>query len=183
VKTWGRISTDRSIPQIKAFAEAGGTVLTVGSSTEMAALLGVPVTDHLSRIAPDGSREGLPRDEFYIPGSLLRASVNPASPLAYGMPSTVDLVFDNNPVFDLQPQASLSGVTPVAWFPNATPLVSGWAWGQEHLEGATAMVDAPVGRGHVALLGPLVTFRGQPHATFKLLFNGLLYGSAQAVTF
>jgi hypothetical protein len=27
-----------------------------------------------------------------------------------------------------------------------------------------------------------VAFRAQPHATFKLLFNGLYYGSAQAVT-
>jgi hypothetical protein len=28
-------------------------------------------------------------------------------------------------------------------------------------------------------MGPEVTFRGEPHATFKLLFNGIFYGSAQ----
>lgn len=179
----GHITADRSIPQLAAFVNAGGTVVTVGSSTTMAALLGVPVSQHLTRVAADGSREPLPEDEFYIPGSLLRATVNPTNPLAFGMPDQVDLVYDNNPVFDLEPQASLQGVTPVAWFPDAKPLVSGWAWGQQHLEGATAMVDAPLGAGHVALLGPLVTFRGQPHATFKLLFNGLLYGSAESVTF
>jgi hypothetical protein len=29
------------------------------------------------------------------------------------------------------------------------------------------------------MLGPEVAFRSQPHATFKLLFNGLYYGSAK----
>jgi len=29
------------------------------------------------------------------------------------------------------------------------------------------------------LLGPEVNFRDQPHATYKLLFNGLYYGSAR----
>jgi hypothetical protein len=29
-------------------------------------------------------------------------------------------------------------------------------------------------------MGPEVTFRGEPHATFKFLFNGLFYGNAQA---
>jgi hypothetical protein len=31
----------------------------------------------------------------------------------------------------------------------------------------------------VMMMGPEVTFRGEPHATFKLLFNGVLYGNAQ----
>jgi radical SAM superfamily enzyme YgiQ (UPF0313 family) len=30
----------------------------------------------------------------------------------------------------------------------------------------------------VVLYGPEVTFRGQPHSTFKFLFNGIVYGSA-----
>ncbi len=181
-KRVGRITRERTIPALKAFVEAGGSVLAVGSSAAMGELLGVPVSDHLTRVGPDGKRIRLPEDEFYIPGSLLRTAVDPSTPLAFGMPDSVDVVYDNNPVFDLDSRAATPAAR-VAWFPGPHPLVSGWAWGQEHLEGATAMVDASVGRGHVALFGPLVTFRGQPHATFKLLFNGLLYGSAQEVTF
>ena len=30
------------------------------------------------------------------------------------------------------------------------------------------------------LIGPEITFRGQPHGTFKLLFNGIYYATAQA---
>jgi hypothetical protein len=32
------------------------------------------------------------------------------------------------------------------------------------------------------MMVPEVTFRGEPHATFKLLFNGLFYGNAQAAS-
>jgi len=61
----------------------------------------------------------------------------------------------------------------IAWFPSKESLASGWAWGQEHLAGTIAAADASVGLGRVVLLGPEVTFRGQSHGTFKLLFNAL----------
>ena len=54
------------------------------------------------------------------------------------------------------------------WFDSATPLVSGWAWGQNYLEGGVAAADATVGRGMVRLIGPEALFRAQPHGTFKL---------------
>ena len=56
------------------------------------------------------------------------------------------------------------------------------AEGQQYLDGGTAMVDASLGAGKVLLLGPEVAFRGQPHATFKLLFNALLYSGAKPVS-
>jgi hypothetical protein len=33
----------------------------------------------------------------------------------------------------------------------------------------------------VTLLGPEVTFRGQPHGTFKLLFNGVYSGTTTPI--
>jgi hypothetical protein len=50
---------------------------------------------------------------------------------------------------------------------------------QQYLDGGTAVAEASVGEGKVALLGPEVNFRDHPHATYKLLFNGLYYGSAK----
>ena len=38
-------------------------------------------------------------------------------------------------------------------------------------------VEADVGRGKLLLFGPEITFRAQPHGTFKFLFNGV-YRSA-----
>ena len=34
-------------------------------------------------------------------------------------------------------------------------------------------IDAPVGKGRLFLFTPEITFRGQPHGTFKFLFNGI----------
>jgi hypothetical protein len=169
----GRITVEKTIPQVKQFVESGGSVLTVGSSTSMADLLGVPVSNHLV----DEDAKPLPRDKFYIPGSLVRAHIDTSNPLAYGMPSEVEMFFDSSPVF-----TKTKGTSSVAWFEGATPLDSGWAWGQKYLDGGTAVLDAKVGEGHVTLMGPEVTFRGEPHATFKLLFNGLFYGNAQPST-
>ena len=160
--TLGRISEDKTIPQLKRFLDAGGTVVTVGSSTSMAPLLGVAVTS-----------EALPREKFYIPGSLMRANIDNTNPLAYGMPERVSVFFDNSPFFKLG-----AGVKPVAWFTGKQTLESGWAWGQELLDGGVAVAEAKVGLGKVFVMGPEVTFRGEPHATFKLMFNAVMYGGA-----
>ena len=41
------------------------------------------------------------------------------------------------------------------------------------LDGAVEAVEAPVGKGTLYLFAPEITFRGQPHGTFKWLFNGI----------
>ncbi len=103
-------------------------------------------------------------------------------PLGFGMPEQVDMFFDNSPTFRLKPEAIAKGVRPVAWFAGASPLRSGWAWGQQYLDAGVAALEAPLGKGKVLLFGPEITFRGQPHASFKLLFNGIYYGSATPVS-
>src|SRR5204863_85177 len=39
----GRVTVEKTVPQIKAFLEAGGRVVTIGSSTALARHLGLPV--------------------------------------------------------------------------------------------------------------------------------------------
>jgi hypothetical protein len=177
----GRITEDKTLPQIKKFVESGGSVVTIGSATSMAELLGVPVENYLTQMGADGKPHPLPRDKYYIPGSLLKVQVNNNDPLAYGMPDHTDVFFDNSPVFKLLPNAAEKKTSAVAWFAGAKPLDSGWAWGQQYLDGGTAAAEATVGEGKMFMMGPEVTFRGQPHGTFKLLFNGLYYGSAETV--
>jgi hypothetical protein len=36
-----------------------------------------------------------------------------------------------------------------------------------------------MGQGWLFLYGPEITFRGQPHASYPLLFNAILYGPAE----
>jgi len=175
----GRITADKTVPQLKAFLEKGGAILTIAGSTGLGYHLGLPIANHLVEKSTTGRESPLSQQKFYVPGSLLQARVDNTQPLAYGMPDLVDVFFDNSPVFDLTPDAELRGAQAVAWFGNTNPLHSGWVWGDQYLWRGVEVVDAPVGKGKLFLCAPEITFRGQPHGTFKLLFNGIFYGAAE----
>jgi hypothetical protein len=177
----GNITVDKTLPQLRKFAEEGGVLITIGSSTELAYNWGLPIADALTDISPDGSVKKFSPDKFYIPGSVLRVKVDNTSPIAYGITEDLDIFYSNKPVFRLLPDAPLKGVNAIAWFPNAEPLRSGWAWGQHYLNGGAAGVEAPIGKGKVLLFGPEITFRAQPHASFKFLFNSIYYAGATPV--
>jgi hypothetical protein len=177
----GSVTVAKTVPQLRKFLEAGGTILTIGSSTSLAYLAGLPVANALVEKLADGSERPLPREKFYVPGSILRVRVDNTQPVAYGLPENLDVFFDNSPAFRLRPEGSAQGVKPVAWFDGEKPLRSGWAFGQKYLRDGLVVVSAPVGRGRLFLFGPEITFRGQPHGTFKLLFNGIYGGTAESV--
>jgi len=176
----GRVTPEKTIPQLKKFLDDGGTIITVGSSTALAYYLGLPLSNHLVERTPQGQVRELPNDKFYVPGSILRVTVDNTAPVAAGLPNNLDVFFDEDPVFRLEPDASLKGVRPIAWFDSPHSLRSGWAWGQNYLDGGVAIAEANVGKGKLYLFGPEITFRAQPHGTFKFLFNGIYAGSAAA---
>ena len=179
VRGWlGRVSVAKTVPELKKFAENGGTILSIGSSTVIGHHLGLPIRNALVERVAGGEERPLPREKFYIPGTILEARIDPTHPLAYGREEKAMVMWDESPAFRLEPEAALKGVKPVAWFDGPTPLRSGWAWGQQYLDQSVAIMDAPVGKGRVVLFGPEVLWRAQPHGTFKLFFNGIYYGSA-----
>ena len=172
-KQLGRISADTSIPQLKLFLDAGGTIVTIGSSTNLAYHLKLPVRNALVEMN-NGKERPLPREKFYIPGSLMQAKVDSIQPSGWGMNSEADVFFSTSPVFKLAPAAIARGViTPIAWFASDKTLRSGWAWGQEYLQDGVAAFVATVGKGKLYAFGPEITFRSQTYGTFKLLFNQL----------
>jgi Zinc carboxypeptidase len=174
----GKITVQKSIPELDKFLKAGGHIVTIGSSANLAYHLGIPVRDALVELT-NGKEKKLPGEKFYIPGSILRVSLDSAAGPAWGMGSEADVYFDESPVFNINPSAYASGaVRPIAWFANDKPLRSGWAWGQAYLRNGVAAFVAPVGKGKLYVFGPEITFRGQTHGTFKLLFNQLYTESA-----
>jgi hypothetical protein len=175
----GRVTVAKTVPELKKFVDNGGTILTIGSSTSMGYHLGLPIKDALVERV-NGVERALPAEKFYVPGSILEARIDNTNPLAYGMDERSMVYFDHSEAFRLEPAAVLKGVKPVAWFDSPTPLRSGWAWGQQYLDGAIEIIEAQVGKGHVVLFAPEVTWRAQPHATFKMFFNGIYYGSASS---
>lgn len=166
--------TDTSIDAVKAFVKDGGSVVALGSSAVgLATAFDLPVSNPLADPASPGGV--LPRSKFYIPGSLLTATIDNKEPLAFGMPDKVDLFYDSSPLFKIDAGANIHSV---AWFGDK-PLHSGWALGQERIKGANAALEVQDGAGKLFLFGPEVAIRGQSHAAFKLLFNALLYGPAR----
>jgi trehalose utilization protein len=119
-------------------------------------------------------------ERYWAPGSIHRIRVDNTEPLAYGLPELLDVYFDGNPVFRMTPR---SGVRRVGWFESGETLRSGWALGEQYHKDGVTVIDADVGNGKLFLFSPLITFRGQPHGSFKFLFNGIFYGRAEAVEF
>lgn len=172
-RAWlGEISAGKTLPQIRAFAENGGTLVAIGSSTALVDLFGTGISPG----AVDADGKPLPPEAYYIPGTVLRAHFDPRQPLAYGMPAEADVYFARSPVFRVAPGAA--GVRRVSWFEGDHLLRSGWAHGASALVGTAGVLDVDVGRGKLLMYGPEILQRGQPHGTFKLFFNGILYGPA-----
>ncbi|HEX5581375.1 MAG TPA: M14 metallopeptidase family protein, partial [Gemmatimonadaceae bacterium] len=67
----GRVTVEKTVPQLKTFAEQGGTIITIGSSTVLGQHFGLPVSDWLVERTPNGENTPLGREKYYIPGSLL----------------------------------------------------------------------------------------------------------------
>jgi hypothetical protein len=171
----GRVTVEKTIPQLKTFLENGGRVVTIGSSTALAGYLGLPVTSQLVERNAQGQERPIPREKFYIPASLLEVAVDSTAGSALGMGGTAIVMFDESPSLKLGPEAGQMGIKRVAWYATDHPLRSGWAMGQEILKGSVAAAEATVGKGTLYLFAPEIAFRSQPHGTYKLLFNAL-YG-------
>jgi len=170
----GKITADKSVPQLKKFLEEGGKVVTIGSSGNLAYHLGLPVRNALLEMTSAGIERPLPAEKYYIPGSILRVTLDSTQSATWGMSAQTDVYFDSSPVFRLAPDAVAKGqIKPLAWFTSPKPLRSGWAWGQAYLQDGVAAFEASIGAGKLTVLGPEITFRAQSQGTFKLLFNQL----------
>jgi hypothetical protein len=170
----GVVTISRTVPELRKFVEAGGTLLAIGSSTSVGYHFGLPIKNALlERSTATVTETPLPIQKFYVPGAILDARVDNTNPLAYGLETRANIFFDGSPAFHLLPEASLRGMKVVAWIDTPQPLRSGWAWGQQYLDQAAEIVEGPLGKGRVVLFGPEIAWRAQPHGTFKFLFNGI----------
>jgi len=149
---------------LRAFVEAGGTLIALNHSTPwVVEKLGLPVRVEL---------DGMDRDDFYAPGTLVRGELDTAHPLAAGMPATTSLYFANG--YAYRPQAWPRPTAVVAHYAADDVRVAGFLTGAEHLAGRPALLEVPVGEGRVVLFGFSPQRRAQTDGTFKLLLNALL---------
>ncbi|TRZ81420.1 MAG: peptidase [Sediminibacterium sp.] len=169
----GKITAEKSIPALNTFLQNGGTIITIGSSANLAYHLNVPVRNTLVEMVA-GKEKSLPGEKFYIPGSVMQITLDNEYKANWGMNKNADVYFSASPVFKLLPDAiARKEVIPLAWYASDKTLRSGWAFGQSYLQDGIAAFEAKVGNGKLFVYGPEITFRGQTHSNYKMLFNQL----------
>jgi hypothetical protein len=151
---------ERGIAALKAFVEAGGTLVCLDQSCGVAIEgFGLPVRDVAK------ASEGL-----FVPGSLVRVETDAAHPLAMGSLRTTAGFFSFSSAYDSTTGAPL---TTAARYGTGDILISGWADGTDAIAGRSAVAEVPLGTGRVVLLGFRVQHRAQSLATFRFLFNAI----------
>jgi hypothetical protein len=170
---------DPGVEALRAFTRAGGTLICLGQSSGLAIdMFGLPIRD----VTHDAG------DRLFVPGSVLRLDLDPARPLAYGMPAQTAAFFAFSAAFEAAPAAAgggrgsdpspAAGIETIAHYGAKDLLISGWLEGEDVIAGRAAVVQAAVGSGRVILFGFPVQHRGQSHATFRLLFNAVFTASS-----
>ena len=170
---------------LESYVKNGGTLITFDQASDFAIdQLGLPVVN---------TTKNLSNKQFFIPGSLVRATVDTNHPLAYGMQEEVAASFSRSRAFRIykpsytgeggkedikrapEPQAEV-----VVKFADKDILMSGWALGEnQYLKGKAAMIDVQHGDGNVVLFSFRPQFRGQPRGTYKLIFNAVFEAATE----
>jgi len=63
----GAVTLAKTVPALKAFVEAGGNLVAVGTSSWIGKALGLPLKDHLVEKDADGKEKHLSPAKFYVP--------------------------------------------------------------------------------------------------------------------
>jgi len=129
--------------------------------------------------------------QLRAPGAVFRASVRDAgSPLTYGYPDTLAVYFNQAPLLEVdtsrvpedqdpaitREQARMRPRVVLAFHSKRDSLrLSGLLVAGEELAGKPAVVDVPVGRGHLILFAIRPFWRWQTQGSFALAFNALLH--------
>jgi hypothetical protein len=166
---------EEGLAALELFVKRGGRVVALGSATGL-------FVDHWP-IPVKNAAEGLARDDFLIPGSIVNLQADISHPMAWGMSPDTHGFFSSNPFFEVGAPFPSQEVSIAVRYPNEGLRASGWLRGEEHLAGKAAAAgvrfapledeDPP---GSLTLIGIRPQHRAQTHATFKLLFNALVNG-------
>ncbi len=158
------------VKTLRDFVETGGTLIFLNRTANFAIeQFKLPLRNIVG---------GLPRTEFYVPGSILQIELDTTHPLTAGMPKETIAWAEDSPVFEVtnDPNASVpaSNVRVVASYPaDKNPLLSGWLLGGDLIKGKAALVEVTMGKGRVILFGFRPQYRAQSLATYPLFFNAL----------
>ncbi|HEY8165748.1 MAG TPA: M14 family zinc carboxypeptidase [Gemmatimonadaceae bacterium] len=167
---------------LKRFVERGGLLITSGNSSRLPVDLGFNTSVSIPTTTRLNAR-----------GAIYRAQpVATASPILYGYDSpSFPVYFNQQPLFTVTPRDTI--IPPEGQSPSIgaerermrakvilkfhdkvdSLLVSGLLVAGDEMNAKAAVVDAPVGRGHVVLFGIRPMWRWQSQGSFALALNAI----------
>jgi len=167
------------LKNLKAFIAGGGLFITEGRTAAL------PIDMAITRrVSISETRQLQAR------GSVLRATVEDAgSPIAYGYDGELAVYFNQAPVFEVDADVSGRGVPEalkdqywnqevprvVVSFAKQKVFMSGMLRGEREIAGTPAVLDVPVGAGHVVLFANRPFWRWQTRGSHALVFNAMLH--------
>jgi len=184
--------------QIQKFVEDGGLMVTLGSGTMLALEGGIVRGVRRSSGGVPRSTQGggvesaaaAQNAETRTPGAHVRVTFDrPDSPIAYGYPVHTWVFRQNFPLYDaprrwlrmaycttcLDGPEDRSGIVMEWGDTNGAPFViSGQAWGEGRLIGRPAILDLPVGRGHVVAFNFNPIHRTMNIGDQRLVWNAII---------
>jgi Zinc carboxypeptidase len=159
------------VKALREFVEAGGSLVCLNRASDFAIeQFKLPLRDVVS---------GLPRREFFVPGSILRIELDTTHPIAKGMSKESIAWAEDSPVFEVitsgnQFSVPAANVHVIGWYSRVKdPLLSGWLLGGNRIKGKAALVEVTMGKGRIILFGFRPQYRAQSLATYPLFFNAL----------
>ena len=153
---------DSGVEHLKKFVDNGGKLICFDDSCEMVIKrFNLPLRNVLN---------GLARNQFYNPGSLVKLKVSTRHPYAKGMLEETPAYFITSSAFDIAADARVSVI---AQYADKDALISGWMLGEKYLNGKAALVEASHGKGKLVLFAFRPQHRGQTFGTFPFIFNAL----------
>jgi hypothetical protein len=187
------------LTQIQKFVESGGVLVTLGSGSMLALEGGIVRgvrrdSGGTPRSAGSGGAESAQAAMESVtrtPGAHVRVSfAQPDHPIAYGYPTHTYVFRQNYPLYAV-PRHWLRmafcttcldgpadrGSVVMQWGDSAADapfLISGQVWGESNLIGRPAILDMPVGRGHVVAFNFNPLHRDLNRGDQRLLWNALL---------
>lgn len=155
--------TDGAVENLRAFVDAGGTLVAMGASVDFAIeALDLPVSNLVRNLAPA---------DFFAPGALVGLTVDTTTFVGRGVTVGTAAWLEDAAAFRLRDAEA--GVVVIARYAAEPVVRSGWVVGGPWIAGRPAAVEIPFGAGRVVLFGFRPQYRGQSLATYPLLANAL----------
>jgi hypothetical protein len=161
---------DEGVENLKKFVQNGGKLICFDDSCDLVIKrFELPLRNVL---------EGLPRNQFYNPGSIVKLTVDTRHPYARGMLEETPAYFITSSAFEvLSPGSSrppeVGTPSIIARYAEKDALMSGWMLGEKLLNSKVALAELDYGKGKLVLFGFRPQHRGQTFGTFSFIFNAL----------